>query len=416
MALNKLAIDSLNMANKRVLMRVDFNVPLKEGKITNNQRIVAALDSVNYVLEKKAKSIVLMSHLGRPDGKKNDKYSLKPVAEELKKLLNRDILFLPDCVGPEVESACEDPKPGSVILLENLRFHIEEEGKGVDESGKKIKADPEKVKQFRASLRKLGDVYVNDAFGTAHRAHSSMMGEGFDERAAGFLLKKELTYFAKALENPEKPFLAILGGAKVADKIQLIENLLDKVSEMIIGGGMAFTFLKQLHSMKIGNSLFDEKGAEIVPKLMDKAKTNGVQIHLPVDFVVGDSFCEDAKKAEATLEDGIPDGWMGLDIGPKSYRVFDEAILKAKVIVWNGPPGVFEFEQFSCGTKGMLESVIKATENGAITIIGGGDTATVAAKYNAEDKVSHVSTGGGASLELLEGKTLPGVAALSDAK
>nr|BAN21123.1 phosphoglycerate kinase [Riptortus pedestris] len=416
MALNKLSIDSLSLLNKRVLMRVDFNVPLKDGKITNNQRIVAALDSVNYALEKKAKSVVLMSHLGRPDGKRMEKYSLKPVAEELKKLLNRDILFLPDCVGPEVESACQDPQPGSVILLENLRFHVEEEGKGVDDAGQKIKADPQKVKEFRASLRKLGDLYVNDAFGTAHRAHSSMMGDGFEERAAGFLLKKELTYFSKALENPEKPFLAILGGAKVADKILLIENLLDKVSEMIIGGGMAFTFLKQLHSMNIGNSLYDEKGAEIVPKLMNKAKTNGVTIHLPVDFVVGDSFCEDAQNKEATLESGIPDGWMGLDIGPKSFRIFDEAILRAKVIVWNGPPGVFEFEKFSCGTKGMLESVIKATEKGAVTIIGGGDTATVAAKYNAEDKVSHVSTGGGASLELLEGKTLPGVAALSDAK
>ncbi|XP_014287904.1 phosphoglycerate kinase isoform X2 [Halyomorpha halys] len=415
MALNKLAIDALTLGNKRVLMRVDFNVPLKEGKITNNQRIVAALDSVKYALEQKAKSVVLMSHLGRPNGKKVDKYSLKPVAEELKKLLNREITFLPDCVGSEVEQACASPSDGSVILLENLRFHIEEEGKGEDDSGKKIKADPEKVKSFRASLKKLGDVYVNDAFGTAHRAHSSMMGEGFDQRAAGFLLKKELQYFSKALGNPERPFLAILGGAKVADKILLIENLLDKVDEMIIGGGMAFTFLKVLNDMKIGNSLFDEKGSEIVCKLMEKAKDKGVKIHLPEDFVTGNRFGEDAEVGEATVESGIPDGWLGLDIGPKTFSNFAGVIGTSKLVIWNGPPGVFEFDNFSCGSKAMLESVVKATEAGAVTIIGGGDTATVVAKYKAEDKVSHVSTGGGASLELLEGKTLPGVAALSDA-
>lgn len=415
MALNKLAIDALTLGNKRVLMRVDFNVPLKEGKITNNQRIVAALDSVKYALDKKAKSVVLMSHLGRPNGRKVEKYSLKPVADELKKLLNREIMFLPDCVGTEVEQACASPNDGSVILLENLRFHIEEEGKGEDESGKKVKADPEKVKAFRASLKKLGDVYVNDAFGTAHRAHSSMMGEGFEQRAAGFLLKKELQYFNQALNNPERPFLAILGGAKVADKILLIENLLDKVDEMIIGGGMAFTFLKVLNDMKIGNSLFDEKGSEIVCKLMEKAKAKGVKIHLPEDFVTGNRFAEDAEVGEATVKSGIPDGWLGLDIGPKTFKNFAEVISTAKLVIWNGPPGVFEFDNFSCGSKAMLESVVKATECGAVTIIGGGDTATVVAKYKAEDKVSHVSTGGGASLELLEGKTLPGVAALSDA-
>lgn len=233
--------------------RVDFNVPLKDGKITNNQRIVAALDTVKYALEKQAKSIVLMSHLGRPDGSKNLKYTMKPVADELKTLLGKNITFLDDCVGSAVEAACADPTPGSIILLENLRFHVEEEGKGVGSNGEKIKADKDKVTEFRASLRKLGDVYINDAFGTAHRAHSSMMGDGFDIRASGFLLKKELQYFAKALDNPEKPFLAILGGAKVADKIQLINNLLDKVNEMIIGGGMAYTFLKVTKNMKVMN-------------------------------------------------------------------------------------------------------------------------------------------------------------------
>ncbi|CAD7087854.1 unnamed protein product [Hermetia illucens] len=414
MALNKLSIENVDLNGKRVLMRVDFNVPIKDGKITSNQRIVAALDSVKYALNKGAKSVVLMSHLGRPDGNKNPKYTLAPVAVELKNLLGKDVLFLNDCVGPEVEAACKDPAPGSVILLENLRFYIEEEGKGVDASGAKQKANPEKVKEFRESLKKLGDVYINDAFGTAHRAHSSMMGEGFEKRAAGLLLTKELKYFSQALHNPPRPFLAILGGAKVADKIQLIENMLDKVNEMIIGGGMAFTFLKVLNGMKIGSSLFDEEGAKIVQNLVDKAKKNNVQLHLPVDFVTGDKFSEDAKVGEATVEGGIPDGCMGLDIGPKTREAFAAPIARAKLIVWNGPPGVFEFANFANGTKAMMDGIVNTTKNGTVTIIGGGDTASCCAKWNTESLVSHVSTGGGASLELLEGKNLPGVAALSD--
>lgn len=415
MALNKLSIKSLEVANKRVLIRVDFNVPLKDGKITNNQRIVAALDSINYVLENGAKSLVLMSHLGRPDGLPNSKYSMKPVAEELQKLLNKNVTFLSDCVGPDVEKACADPAPGSIFLLENLRFHIEEEGKGVNAAGEKTKADKEDVKKFRESLQKLGDVYVNDAFGTAHRAHSSMMGEGFEKRAAGILLNKELTYFAKALDNPERPFLAILGGAKVADKIQLIENLLDKVDEMIIGGGMAYTFLKESKGMKIGDSLYDEAGAKIVGKLLDKANARNVKIHLPVDFVTADKFDENANTSSATVTEGVPDGWMGLDCGPESRKLFSEPIARAKVIVWNGPAGVFEFDKFAYGTKALMDDVVKATKNGTVTIIGGGDTATCAAKWGTESQISHVSTGGGASLELLEGKVLPGVAALTDA-
>jgi len=415
MALNKLSIDKVDVKGKRVLMRVDFNVPLKGSEITNNQRIVAAGPTIKYALENGAKSVVLMSHLGRPDGQPNAKYTLKPVVAELKKLLGKDIQFLSDCVGSEVEAACADPAPGSVILLENLRFHIEEEGKGVDAAGNKAKADPAAVEKFRASLSKLGDVYVNDAFGTAHRAHSSMVGCQLAQRASGFLLKKELTYFAKALDNPERPFLAILGGAKVADKIQLIENMLDKVNEMIVGGGMAFTFLKVINNMEIGNSLFDEEGAKIVQKLMDKAKANKVQITLPVDFVTGDKFAEDAKVGVTTVKSGIPAGSMGLDVGPESIKAFAEVIGRAKTIVWNGPPGVFEFPNFAKGTKGMMDAVVASTQKGATSIIGGGDTATCCAKFNTEDKVSHVSTGGGASLELLEGKNLPGVAALSDA-
>uniref|UniRef100_A0A1A9UL23 Phosphoglycerate kinase n=1 Tax=Glossina austeni TaxID=7395 RepID=A0A1A9UL23_GLOAU len=412
MALNKLSIESLDLAGKRVLMRVDFNVPIKDGKVVSNQRILAALDSVKYAFAKNAKSVVLMSHLGRPDGNKNPKYTLAPVAEELKTLLGKEVVFLNDCVGSEIEEKCKDPVEGSVILLENLRFHVEEEGKGVDNSGAKVKADPEKVKDFRESLSKLGDVYINDAFGTAHRAHSSMLGEGFEKRAAGLLLNKELKYFSQALDNPPKPFVAILGGAKVADKIQLIGNLLDKVNEMIIGGGMAFTFLKVLKNMKIGSSLFDEEGSKIVQDLADKAQKNNVQLHLPVDFVCGDKFAEDA--VASTVEDGIPDGCMGLDIGPKTRAAFAAPIAAAKIIVWNGPPGVFEFDNFAHGTKSLMDAVVEATKRGCITIIGGGDTASCCAKWNTEALVSHVSTGGGASLELLEGKTLPGVAALSN--
>lgn len=357
---------------------------------------------------------MLCSHLGRPDGNKNLKYTLAPVAEELKTLLGKDVKFLNDCVGAEVEEACKDPAPGSIILLENLRFYLEEEGKGVDASGGKVKADPAKVKAFRESLRKLADVYVNDAFGTAHRAHSSMLGEGYEIRAAGLLLSKELKYFSQALDNPPRPFLAILGGAKVADKIQLIENLLEKVDEMIIGGGMAFTFLKVLNDMKIGSSLFDEDGAKIVPKLVEKAKAKNVKIHLPVDFVTGDKFAEDANVGSADVSGGIPDGSLGLDVGPKSSEAFKEVVARSKLIVWNGPPGVFEFKNFANGTKGLMDAVVAATKNGTVSIIGGGDTASCCAKWGTEEQVSHVSTGGGASLELLEGKVLPGVAALSD--
>ncbi|XP_078737328.1 phosphoglycerate kinase-like [Lampetra fluviatilis] len=416
MSLNKVTIDKVDVKGKRILMRVDFNVPMKGKEITNNQRIKAAVPSIQYCLDHGAKSVVLMSHLGRPDGvPMPDKYSLGPVQPELKKLLGRDVQFLSDCVGPEVEAACANPATGSVLLLENLRFHVEEEGKGKDAAGNKIKADAAAVATFRASLSKLGDIYVNDAFGTAHRAHSSMVGCDLPIKAAGFLMKKELDYFAKALEKPERPFLAILGGAKVKDKIQLINNLLDKVDEMIVGGGMAYTFLKVLHNMEIGGSLFDEEGAGIVRDLMAKAEKNKVTITLPTDFITADKFDENATTGTATLKTGIPAGWMGLDCGPESVAKFTDAIGRARLIVWNGPVGVFEFAKFEGGTKAVMDKVVEVTKSGCITIIGGGDTATCCAKWDTEDKVSHVSTGGGASLELLEGKVLPGVAALSAA-
>jgi len=276
-----------------------------------------------------------------------------------------------------------------------------------------VKADKEKVAEFRKGLTALGDIFINDAFGTAHRAHSSMVGVDLPQKASGFLMKKELEYFAKALEDPQRPFLAILGGAKVSDKIQLIDNLLGKVNSLIICGGMAFTFKKTLENVKIGNSLFDEAGSKTVGDLVEKAKKNNVEIVLPVDYITADKFAKDAKTGTATDEEGIPDGWMGLDCGPKSIELFKATIGKAKTILWNGPPGVFEFDAFANGTEKTLDAAVDAAQSGKIVIIGGGDTATVAAKYKVEDKLSHVSTGGGASLELLEGKELPGVTALS---
>ena len=409
------SIRDLPLAGKRVLMRVDFNVPQDKatGAITNNQRIAAALPTIRFALEKGA-AVVLMSHLGRPDGQKIAKFSLKPVADELAKLLGQPVKFLDDCVGAAVEAACAPGalKPGDVVLLENLRFHIEEEGKVKLEDGTSKKADPAAVAAFRASLTKLGDVFVNDAFGTAHRAHSSMVGVALKDKAAGFLMAAELKAFAAVLDHPQRPLLAILGGAKVADKLPLIKNLLGKADAIIIGGGMAFTFKKVVNGMAIGNSLFDPEGAKIVQQLVDEAKARGVELVFPVDYVCGDKFDANANTQTATDSEGIPAGWMGLDAGPKSIELFNAAIAHSRTIVWNGPSGVFEFEKFAASTKAMAAAVAAATAKGATTVVGGGDTATAAKKFNVADKVTHCSTGGGASLEFLEGKVLPGVAYL----
>ncbi|KAL3480243.1 phosphoglycerate kinase PgkA [Aspergillus californicus] len=384
---NKLAITDVDLKDKRVLIRVDFNVPLDGTKVTNPQRIAGALPTIKYAVDNGAKAVILMSHLGRPDGKKNQKYSLKPVVPELEKLLGKSVTFTEDCVGKEVEETVNKASGGEVILLENLRFHAEEEGSSKDAEGKKVKADKEKVAEFRKGLTALGDIYINDAFGTAHRAHSSM--------------------------SPQRPFLAILGGAKVSDKIQLIDNLLPKVNSLIITGAMAFTFKKTLEGVKIGNSLFDEAGSKIVGDIMEKAKKHNVKVVLPVDYVTADKFAADAQVGYATDEQGIPDGYMGLDVGEKSIESYKTTIAEAKTILWNGPPGVFELKPFANATEATLNAAVSAAQSGSIVIIGGGDTATVAAKYGVEDKLSHVSTGGGASLELLEGKDLPGVSALS---
>jgi len=414
----KLKIDSVDVAGKRVFMRVDFNVPQDKKDptiITNTQRIDGAIPTIKAVLAKGAKSVVLASHLGRPDGCVVDKFSLAPVAKIVSEKLGVPVVFLSSVLGAETEAATADPATGSVFLLENLRFNVEEEGKGVDASGNKTKADPGKTTEFRSAIRKMADVYCNDAFGTAHRGHSSMVGEGFDVKCAGALMSKELDAFAKVLDAPAKPLLAILGGAKVSDKIQLIMNMLSKVDKIIVGGGMAYTFLKVNDGMAIGTSLYDEEGAKIVPDIMAKAKTLNVEIILPVDFVISNKFGEDGEIKNATKAEGIPDGFMALDCGPETIKMNAAAVAASKTIIWNGPMGVFEMAKFEAGTKSLMDSVVEATKAGVVTVIGGGDTATACKKYDTEDKVTHCSTGGGASLELLEGKDLPGVSALSPA-
>jgi|TARA_Y100000385_G_scaffold222399_1_gene232304 phosphoglycerate kinase len=409
------SLRDLDLSGKRVLIRVDFNVPQDKstGAITNNQRIVAALPTIKHVLDQGA-SVVLMSHLGRPNGQADPKFTLKPVATELSSLLGKEVKFEEDCVGPVAEEAANELRSGEVLLLENLRFHIEEEGKSKNEDGSSTQADPEKVAAFRASLSKLGDVFVNDAFGTAHRAHSSMVGVNLPQKAAGFLMEAELKAFAAVLDEPKRPLLAILGGAKISDKIPLIKNLLDKADQIIIGGGMTYTFKKVIDGMEIGKSLFDEEGAKIVAELANEAKAKGVKLVFPVDYVCADDFSPDANTQAADDTSGIPAGWEGLDAGPKSIELYRETILGSKTIIWNGPAGVFEFEKFAGATEAMAAAIAEATANGAITVVGGGDTATAAKQFGVADKVTHCSTGGGASLEFLEGKALPGVVFLEN--
>jgi phosphoglycerate kinase len=412
---DKLSIDDVDLRGKRVLMRVDFNVPIKDGKVKDTNRIDEALPSIRHALDNKAKAVILMSHLGRPDGRVNKKYSLEPLVSYLSQQLKQDVVFAKDCVGKEAEEAVKNVKEGGVVLLENLRFHLEEEGKGKDAEGKKVKADKEAVNKFRQQLTALGDVYINDAFGTAHRAHSSMVGVQLPVRAAGYLLKKELQAFSKVVEDPQRPYVAIMGGAKVADKIQLISNLLEKVDVMLIGGGMAFTFKHVAEKMPIGSSLFDKEGAKIVPELMAKAQQRGVKLLLPSDFRIGEKFEKNTKVEIVSDKKGIPEGWMGLDIGPQSALAFAQQIWKGRTVVMNGPMGVFEFPAFATGTIQVLQAMASVTQlKQAVTIVGGGDSASAAKDFGVTKLVTHVSTGGGASLELLEGKELPGVKALSN--
>jgi phosphoglycerate kinase len=392
-------------------------VPLDDKRnVRDPKRIEASIPTIKYILEKGAQSVVLISHLGRPKSANDPKASLKPVVPVLEKLLKTKVTFVNNCVGQEAEAVTRNPPKGSVILLENLRYNPAEKGDDIEDEEDKKKPLPsqDEIQLFRKQLSQHGDVFVNDAFGTAHRAHSSMVGINLPVKAAGFLLKTELQAFAKVLENPPRPFVAILGGAKVKDKIQLISNLLDKVDEMIIGGAMAFTFLHVLHGTKIGKTLYDKEGAKIVPEIMKKAEAKKVKIHLPLDFRVADKFHKDAKVYDADLKSGVPEEWYGLDSGPKTIAKQVEVIFRSKAVIFNGPQGVFEFPGFSTGTLALLEACAAVTKlGGAVTIVGGGDSAAAASRFGFSKMLSHVSTGGGAALELLEGKQLPGIVALS---
>jgi 3-phosphoglycerate kinase len=391
--LNKMTLEDIDIRDKKVLIRVDFNVPLDEKRnITDDRRIRAALPTIKYAVDKGAR-VILMSHLGRPKGKPADSLRMDPVAKRLGELLGKEVKKLDDCVGEEVKTEINEMKSGDVALLENLRFHPEEE-----------KNEP----NFVRDLAQLGEVYVNDAFGTAHRAHASTEGVAHHlPSVAGFLIGKEIEYLGKAVSSPQKPFVAVLGGAKVSDKIGVIDNLMDKVDSIIIGGGMAYTFLKA-QGQEIGASKLEEDKIGLAGELLKTADQKGVKIYLPVDHVVADKY--DASARAKTVKD-IPEGWLALDIGPETVKIFKNALKGAKTIVWNGHMGVFEFEKFAGGSRELAKFVAGLD---ATTIIGGGDTAAMVAQLNLDEKMTHISTGGGASLEFLEGKQLPGVMALND--
>jgi phosphoglycerate kinase len=384
-----------DVAEKRVFVRVDFNVPLDENRnITDDTRIRASLPTINYLCENGAK-VILASHLGRPKGKPSDEFRLDPMAKRLGELLGKPVIKADDCIGPEVQCLVDNMKPSDVLLLENVRFYAEEE-----------KNDAE----FARKLASLADIYINDAFGTAHRAHASTAGiAAYLPAGAGFLIQKELEIMGKALEDPKRPFIAILGGAKVSDKIGVIENLMSKVDVLIIGGGMAYTFLKALGD-EVGKSLLDAERVELAASLIQRAKDQSVEFLLPVDIVIADAFAPDANTRVVDIA-GIPADWQGLDIGPKTRELFAQKIKSAATVIWNGPMGVFEMETFAEGTRAIAKAL---SECNAITIIGGGDSAAAVEQMGFADKMTHVSTGGGASLEFMEGKELPGIAVLQD--
>lgn len=393
--MRKKTIEDIDVEGKKVLVRVDFNVPLDEkGNITDDTRIRAALPTINYLIERGA-IVILVSHLGRPKGKVQERLRMDPIAQRLAELLDKEVIKTDDCIGDEPKQAIEDMREGDVLLLENVRFYPGEEAN-----------DPE----FSKQLAELADVYVNDAFGTAHRAHASTVGVAeFLPAVSGFLMKKELEYLGKALENPERPFVSILGGAKVSDKIGVIKNLLTKVNYLLIGGGMAFTFLKA-KGLEIGRSLLEEDKLSLAGELIKEAEDKGVKLLLPVDVVVAPELKPDAPYKRVKVEE-IPPDWMGVDIGKETVKEFSNIIKQAKTVVWNGPMGVFEMKPFAAGTKGIASAL---AESGAVTIIGGGDSAAAVEQLGYADKMTHISTGGGASLEFLEGRELPGVKALND--
>ena len=394
--MSKKTVRDINVAGKKVLVRCDFNVPIdsQTGKITDNRRIRAAIPTIQYLLDNNAK-VILCSHLGRPKGEVNPKYSLKPVAEELSKLLGKEVKLAKDVIGPDAEKLTSNMKNQDVVLLENVRFHKEEE-----------KNDPE----FAKKLASFAEIYVNDAFGTAHRAHSSTAGVAdYLPAVSGFLIEKELEFLGKALENPERPFVAILGGAKVSDKIGVIENLLEKVDTLMIGGGMAYTFYKAL-GHDIGTSICEEDKIDLAKTILEKAKQKNVKLLLPLDNHVSSEYSNDGEDKFVDKEE-IPDGFMGLDIGPRTIEAFKESIKTAKTVLWNGPLGVTEFPKFAEGTRAIANALAQSQ---AVTVIGGGDSAAAIEKMGLADKMTHISTGGGASLEFLEGKVLPGIDCLND--
>lgn len=395
----KLSIDDLNLKGKNVFMRVDFNVPLDaQRNITDDLRIRAALPSIQKIINDGGR-VILSSHLGRPKGQPKPEFSLKPAAGRLTELLGKPVMFAPDCIGKDVDTMKQALKDGDVLLLENLRFHAGEE-----------KNDPEFAKQLAVHC----DVYVNDAFGSAHRAHASTEGvtKYFKRCAAGYLMQKELKFLGEALENPRRPFVAILGGAKISGKIDVIENLLGKTDALIIGGGMSFTFYKA-HGWEIGKSILEEDRLEMAKEILKRSQDSKTDLELPVDVLVADKFEAGANTRTVGVHE-IPEDWMGVDIGDKSIAKFKEILAKAKTVVWNGPMGVFEIPDFARGTEAIARYLADITQKGATTIVGGGDSAAAVTKFELEDQLTHVSTGGGASLEFLEGKTLPGVAALTD--
>lgn len=400
--MNKITIEDLagagELRSKKVLVRVDFNVPMSkenEGQITDDKRIVESLPTIRKIISEGGK-LILMSHMGRPKGEKNLKYSLRPIAMHLSELLDKPVLFADDCIEESTEAIVNDLQDGDILLLENLRFYNEEE-----------KNNPE----FAKKLASYGDIYINDAFGTAHRAHASTEGvtKYIKTNAAGYLMEKELAYLSKAIANPEHPYAAVLGGSKISGKIDVIKNLLGKADKILIGGGMIFTFYKAM-GYEIGKSLLEEDKVELAKELIAEA---GTKLMLPVDVVCADKF-ENSAKFSTYKADSIPADMIGMDIGPETIKLFMEELLKAKTIVWNGPMGVFEMDNFAKGTFEVAAALAEATKKGAVTVIGGGDSAAAIAKTGLEKQVSHVSTGGGASLEFLEGKTLPGVEALNN--
>ncbi|MEE8179868.1 MAG: phosphoglycerate kinase [bacterium] len=396
--MEKLTISDLEIEGKKVLIRCDFNVPLDDkGKITDDTRIQAALPTIRYALGREC-AVILMSHLGRPKGKVDPKLNLKPVAERLGELLNLEVLMAPDCIGPEVEKMARELKGGEVLLLENLRFRSGEE------------TNDEK---FAQQLASLADVFIQDAFGTVHRAHASTSGVPKHlPSGAGFLLQKEIKYLKQALEEPERPFLAILGGAKISTKIGVINKLLSKVDSLILGGAMAYTFLRA-ENIGTGSSMVEEDKIDTAGEILKQASKKKVTVLLPLDHIIANQASEDAESKEIS-EVAIPEGWIGVDIGSFSIKRFSSAIKSAKTILWNGPMGIFEIDKFSQGTKTIAEAIAEATKKGSISIVGGGDSVAAVTKSGLQENISHISTGGGAALEFLEGKELPGIAALKD--